>query len=101
MVSTEISTQVLIFLVDQNSAICYNTSMKKLDWYAKWVATATLIVGTAVNSLGYYPEGPIILALGGAIWLGVSIHWREASLIVTNGVMLATGLAGLAWRYFG
>ena len=60
-----------------------------------------LIVGTAINSLGYYPEGPITLAVGGVIWLIVSIRWREASLIVTNGVMLATGLAGLAWKYFG
>lgn len=75
--------------------------MKTLDWWAKWLATFTLILGTAVNSLGYYPAGPLILALGGAIWLGVSLYWREPSLIVTNGVMLVTGLAGLAWRYFG
>jgi hypothetical protein len=59
-----------------------------------------LIVGTAINSMGYYPEGPITLAVGGVIWLVVSIRWREASLIVTNGVMLVTGLGGLAWRYF-
>lgn len=73
---------------------------KDLNWYLKWTATIVLIVGTAVNSLGYYPEGPLILALGGVLWLIVSIRWREASLIVTNGVMLATGLAGLAWKYF-
>ena len=76
-------------------------SMKKdLNWYLKWIATIVLIVGTAVNSMGYYPEGPLILAFGGVLWLIVSIRWREASLIVTNGVMLATGLAGLAWKYF-
>lgn len=76
-------------------------SMKKdLNWYLKWIATIVLIVGTAVNSMGYYPEGPLILAAGGVLWLIVSIRWREASLIVTNGVMLATGLAGLAWKYF-
>lgn len=73
---------------------------KDLNWYLKWIATIVLIVGTAVNSLGYYPEGPLILVLGGVFWLIVSIRWREASLIVTNGVMLATGLAGLAWKYF-
>jgi hypothetical protein len=49
--------------------------------------------------MGFYPEGPITLAIGGVIWLIVSIRWREASLIVTNGVMLITGLAGLAWYY--
>ena len=72
---------------------------KDLNWYLKWIGTVVLILGTAINSLGYYPEGPITLALGGVIWLIVSIRWREASLIVTNGVMLATGLAGLAYRY--
>jgi hypothetical protein len=74
---------------------------KDLNWYLKWIATVILIAGTAINSLGHYPEGPITLAVGGLIWLIVSIRWREASLIVTNGVMLATGLAGLAYRYFG
>jgi hypothetical protein len=72
---------------------------KDLNWYLKWIATVILIVGTAVNSMGFYPEGPIILAVGGVIWLVVSIRWREPSLIVTNGVMLVTGLAGLAWYY--
>jgi hypothetical protein len=75
--------------------------MKDLNWYLKWVATAILIAGTGVNSLGYYPAGPLILALGGVIWLVVSVRWREPSLIVTNGVMLLTGLAGLAWNYLG
>ena len=72
----------------------------KLDWYLKWLATAVLIAGTAVNSLGFYPLGPIILAVGGVLWLIVSLMWREPALIVTNAVMLATGLAGLAWVYF-
>ena len=72
----------------------------KLDWYLKWIATAVLIAGTAVNSLGFYPLGPIILAIGGVLWLIVSLMWREPALIVTNAVMLATGLAGLAWVYF-
>jgi hypothetical protein len=73
---------------------------KDLNWYLKWIATLVLIVGTAVNSMGFYHEGPLILAIGGVLWLIVSIRWREASLIVTNGVMLVTGLGGLAWRYF-
>jgi hypothetical protein len=69
--------------------------MKKIDWYLKWAGTAILIAGTAVNSVGFYPAGPLILSLGGAVWLAVSIMWREPSLIVTNAVMLSTGLIGL------
>jgi hypothetical protein len=74
--------------------------MRDLNWYLKWIATAILIAGTAVNSLGYYPEGPIILAIGGILWLIVSIRWREPSLIVVNSVMTATGIAGLVAKYF-
>lgn len=71
-----------------------------VDQYLKWIATVILIIGTAVNSLGYYPAGPLILAMGGAIWLVVSVMWREASLIVTNAVMTVTGLAGLCYTWF-
>lgn len=71
-----------------------------VDQYLKWIATVILIIGTAVNSLGYYPAGPLILAVGGAIWLVVSVMWREASLIVTNAVMTVTGLAGLCYTWF-
>jgi hypothetical protein len=73
--------------------------MRDLNWYLKWTATAILIIGTAVNSLGYYPEGPLILAVGGIMWLIVSIRWREPSLIVVNSVMTATGIAGLVAKY--
>ena len=70
-------------------------------WYLKWIATVTLIIGTGVNSLGYYPEGPMILVLGGVFWTIVSIIWKETSLIVTNSVMLLTGVGGLLLHYFG
>lgn len=67
----------------------------------KWIATVVLIVGSAVNGLGYYPLGPIILAIGGSIWFTVSLMWREWALMLTNGVMTAVGVAGLLIRYFG
>ena len=65
----------------------------------KWSGTVTLIAGTGVNSLGYYPQGPLILLLGGALWLAVSIHWREPALILTYAVMFVTAAVGLtcAW----
>jgi hypothetical protein len=67
----------------------------------KWFATAVLIIGTGFNSLGFYPAGPLLLILGGLIWLVVGIMWREASLIVTNGVMLGVGVTGLVLHYSG
>jgi hypothetical protein len=67
----------------------------------EWTATAILIVGTAVNSLGLYPWGPMILIFGGLIWLVVAVYWRSTPLIVTNAVMLLTGIVGLLYHYMG
>lgn len=65
--------------------------------FAKWLATAVLIAGTAVNGLGYYPEGPLLLVAGGVIWLGVAVRVRDYPLIVTNLVMSAVGLGAVLW----
>jgi hypothetical protein len=70
-----------------------------LDQILKWTATAILIIGTAVNNLGYQPSGPLLLLLGGVIWLIVSIRWKEPALIVTNLVMFLTGAGTLAYKY--
>ena len=73
----------------------------RVNQWLEWVGTAILILGTAVNSMGYYPAGPILLCFGGVFWLTVSIRWRKASLIVVNSIMTATAVAGLLWHYFG
>lgn len=74
--------------------------MRKKDniWYGKWVATATLILATAVNSLGYYPLGPVLYILSGVLWVYVSIAWREPALIVTNVVITTVGALGLVYN---
>ncbi len=68
-----------------------------MDGYLKWAATITLIIGTVINSAGYYPQGPIVLLLGGLMWLAVAIRWREPALIATNAIMGLAGTAGLIW----
>jgi hypothetical protein len=72
----------------------------ELDFTQKlgWLATVTLIVASGVNGLGYYPAGPLMLALGGAIWLWVSVRMRNWPLIVNNAVLLAVGLGTTAWN---
>ena len=69
--------------------------------FFEWLATAILIVGTGVNSMGYYPQGPLLLILGGLIWLGVSIAWRKLSLIVVNALMTGVAIVGMALHYWG
>lgn len=65
----------------------------------EWIATVILIIGTAVNSAGYYPLGPAILIVGGIIWLVVSIRLRWTSLIIVNSVMTLTAIGGMIYRY--
>ena len=57
-----------------------------------WVATAILIVASAVNGLGFYPWGPLLLVLGGTIWMVIAMIRRDWPLIVTNAVMGTVGL---------
>lgn len=64
----------------------------------KWMATVILILGTAVNGLGYYPQGPLLLVLGGLVWLAVAVRVRDYPLIVTNLVMSLVGLVTVLWR---
>lgn len=54
---------------------------------AKWLATATLILGSGVNGLGYYPAGPVILVLGGVVWLLIAVKIKDWALVTTNAVM--------------
>ena len=64
----------------------------------KWTATVILILGTAVNGLGYYPLGPLLVVVGGVVWLAVAIKVRDVPLIVTNLVMSVVGLTTVLWR---
>jgi hypothetical protein len=67
----------------------------------KWLATAILIIGTFVNA-GFpelYPVGPLLLAMGGIVWLIVSFLWKEPALIVTNLVLTAMGFGGILLYY--
>lgn len=70
------------------------------DTVLKWTATVLLVIGSGINSLGYYPAGPLVLLVGGTIWLVVSIRWRETALIVTNSVMSVVSVIGLAIHYW-
>lgn len=71
-----------------------------INFILKWAATIILIVGTAVNSLGFYPAGPLILIMGGVLWLIVSIRWKEPAMIVTNAIMTLTAIVGVTYNLF-
>jgi hypothetical protein len=67
----------------------------KLDFYLKWTATAFICLGALLISINVYPLGPIVSLTGTALWLVVSIMWRERSLILVNSVVLLIYTVGL------
>jgi hypothetical protein len=73
----------------------------KSDIILKWIATVILIIGSVVNSLGYYPAGPIVLITGSAIWLIVSFMWKESALIITNGALVIVSSVALLYHIYG
>lgn len=73
---------------------------KSIDFYLKWIATVTLIVGIGFNSYGFYPLGPIILLFGGVFWLSVALLWKDYALIMTNLVATLVSASGLIYTLF-
>jgi len=68
------------------------------DSVIKWAATLILIIGSFVNSMQVYPQGPWLLVLGGLLWLLSAIRMRDRALIVTNAVMAVAGAGPLIYR---
>ena len=86
-------------MVDKLAKRQYNNTMKThIVETLKWLGTATLILGTAINGLNFYPEGVLVLALGGAFWLAAAVMIKDRPLIVTNIVMMLTGLVGVVYN---
>ena len=69
--------------------------MREKGQILKWIGTSILVIGTGVNSLGIYPLGPILLGLGGLVWMTVGILWKENSLIVPNLILSLVTFIGL------
>jgi len=68
--------------------------------YLKWVANVVLVIGTIINSLGYYPLGPIVLSVGSFIWLIVAIRWKENALIAINAFMILSTIISISYVTF-
>lgn len=69
------------------------------DEQLKWTGTAVLIIGTAINGLNIYPAGVLTLFAGGFFWIEAARRAHDVPLIVTNAVMMLTGLAGVIYNY--
>ena len=64
----------------------------------KWAATSCLIIGFGGVAAGVY-EFIFLQLFGGLIWFTASVIMKDIPLIVTNGVMTATGIVGVIYKY--
>lgn len=70
------------------------------DFYLKWFATFTLIAGAILTSLDIRPLNIWMFNTANVAWIVVGYMWKEWSLVVMNGVLVAIYCFGL-WFTFG
>lgn len=63
---------------------------ENFDWYLKWAASILILVSLASRAVGAeYRSWDLGFGFVGiALWLWVSIIWRDRALILLNGVSL-------------
>lgn len=60
-----------------------------LDWYVKWVASIMILIGMSIRGVdGLQVYDLSISIVGIALWLWVSILWKDRALIILNAVGL-------------
>jgi hypothetical protein len=72
--------------------------LKKV-WYLKWASSIILLGALILTANNVYPANLFLGIIGFVGWLGVSIAWKDRSLIVLNSVSLAIYLNGIVGFY--
>lgn len=75
----------------ENSKRIYKSATPKytLDWYVKWVASVFVLCAMSLRGIDGYQMWDLGLSIIGiALWLWVSIVWKDRALIILNGAGL-------------
>ena len=60
-----------------------------LDWYIKWIASAFVLMAMSLRGVVGLEMYDLVLSIVGvALWLVVSLLWKDRALIILNGVGL-------------
>ena len=73
--------------------------ISKKVWYLKWASSIILLGALILTANNVYPPNLFLGIIGFVGWLGVSIAWKDRSLIVLNSVSLAIYLNGIVGFY--
>ena len=94
LIMTEEEVQKAKFTEEEilNSKRIFKSATPKytLDWYVKWVASIVILISLAMRSAGpdYRFYDLAFGVVGIALWLWVSMLWKDRALILLNGVSL-------------
>ena len=60
-----------------------------LDWYIKWIASLFILIAMSMRGIdGMQLIDLTLSCIGIALWLWVSILWKDRALVLLNGVGL-------------
>ena len=70
-----------------------------VDWYVKWIASVFILAALSLRGLeGLQVYDLVFSIIGIALWLWVSIVWKDRALVLLNGVGLLFLLRNLIER---
>ena len=70
-----------------------------IDWYVKWVASTFILAAMSMRGVvGLETTDLIVSTIGVALWLWVSIIWKDRALVLLNGVGLLFLIRNLVER---
>ena len=84
-----------------NSARIQKSATPKytIDWYVKWVASTFILAAMSMRGVvGLETTDLIVSTIGVALWLWVSIIWKDGALVLLNGVGLLFLIRNLVER---
>jgi hypothetical protein len=88
----------------ENSKRIFKSATPKytLDWYLKWVASIFVLLAMSIRGVDGMQLYDLVLSIVGiALWLWVSLIWKDRALIILNGVGLMFLINNLAQTFMG
>ena len=88
----------------ENSKRIFKSATPKytLDWYLKWIASTFVLLAMSIRGVEGMQLYDLLLSIVGiALWLWVSLIWKDRALIILNGVGLMFLINNLAQTFMG
>lgn len=72
-----------------------------IDGWVKWVGNILCLVGIALTSRNYYPEGPILAGVSSCFWLFSAVKNKNIELGILEAMLIIITVEGLFSKLIG